>query len=155
LLVSAVVAASPPPRAPSFEDFAVRERPPATLAAPDLASHPQARRYRTMLRRAAKTGVTLAGHFTTLTLGCGSSCVFLAVIDRATGRVFFPDELGVLSTVDFDDDAGYRTRPDSRLVVACGDPKESDQSACRYYEWTGTSARLVATIPGGRAAGDR
>jgi hypothetical protein len=143
-------AAGTPAAKPAFEDFAVREPPPAVLAAPDLESHRDARRFRTVLRRAAKDGVTFAGHFTTATIGCGSSCASLVIFDRVSGRIFFPDAFQDVSMVDFADDGGFRFRRGSRLIVACGDPGEKEKPACRYYEWTGTSAKLIATLPGGR-----
>jgi hypothetical protein len=137
------------PQAPAFSDFAVKE---AALVAPaqvNLASHPEARRYRTLLRR-AKLAPNLGGHFTGVTVGCGSACAFLIVIDRKTGRVFFPSEFGAMVWgVEDVDDYGFAFKADSRLVRACGDPGESGKSACRFYEWTGTAARLVGQIPWG------
>ena len=132
---------------PRFEDFVVSEPPPSELAAPDLATHPVARRFRTVLRRAARRGVTFAGHFTIVEIGCGTSCVSLGIIDRGSGRVFFPDAFVALSFPGLDERPGFQYRRDSRLIVACGDPGEKDKPACRYYEWTGTSAKLIATLP--------
>jgi hypothetical protein len=143
MLTSAPAAAAKP----KFEDFAVREPRPSGLAAPDLASHADARRFRTALRRAARRGVTFAGHFTIVEIGCGTSCVSLGIIDRVSGRVFFPSEFIAMSFVGLDERPGFQYRKDSRLIVGCGDPGEKDCPACRYYEWTGTSAKLIATLP--------
>src|SRR5436309_2072209 len=115
--------------APRFEDFPseVADKPAsAQIRGPDLDSHPLAKRYRTILRRGAAGEANFAGHFNAIRIGCGSSCAFLAIVNRSTGRVYFPAELGVLSWAEWPADTyGYTFRADSRMIRACGDPKES------------------------------
>jgi hypothetical protein len=141
--------AGAPARAPVFADFLVAEAAPAAPVQADLASHPDARRYRTLLRQ-SKRDSNFAGHFTAITIGCGSSCALLALVDRKTGRVFFPPEFGPMEWgVADQQDYGFSFKVNSRLVRACGDPAESGKSACRFYEWSGTSVRLVGQVPWG------
>lgn len=75
-----------------FADF-----PPAAVldgAAnyPDFNGRDNAfRDYRTRLRDGASAGVNFAGHYSFVTIGCGTSCRFAFVIDLRTGEVFdFP-----------------------------------------------------------------
>jgi hypothetical protein len=147
-LTVAAVAALPSPR---FEEYPVDSGGPASvtqLVGPDLASHPEARQYRTTLRRETKAGPNFAGHFSLVRIGCGSSCAFLAVVDRLTGRVHFPHEFGPLSWSGWPgDDYGYTFRADSRLVRACGDPGESGRPACYYYLWSDDHASLLMKRP--------
>ena len=135
-------------RPPRFEDYRVEEtaKPAAaSLKAPDIKSHPSAALYRTVLNREVEGPPNFAGHFSAVRIGCGSSCAFMAIVDRTTGRVLFPMELGVLSWAGWkSEDYGYTFQSDSRLIRACGTPKESGQPACYYYEWLGTGTRLVA-----------
>jgi hypothetical protein len=78
----------------------------------------------------------------------------LGIIDRGSGRVFFPDAFIAMSFAGLDERPGFQYRRDSRLIVACGDPGEKDKPACRYYEWTGTSAKLIETLPARRSDGN-
>ena len=130
---------------PSFEEYLVSERLPATLRRADLGSHPDAMRYRGVLRRTDRQRPNFAGHFTIARIGCGASCALLAVVDRQNGHVYFPSELGALHwSMPGGEEPGYSFKANSRLIRACGDPAESGKPACRFYEWTGKSVRLVA-----------
>ena len=55
-------------------------------------NQPKARRFRTVLRRAAAAGPNFNGHYTVVHWGCGSNCIEWAVIDLATGDVWFAPE---------------------------------------------------------------
>ena len=151
MLMALLVAGSNASSIPQFEDHLVADDaliPTGELRDPDLSSHTLARRYRTTLRRETKGMPNFSGHFNLVRIGCGSSCAFLAVVDRSTGRVFFPDEFGPLSWAGWQgDDYGYVFRADSRLIRACGDPRESGRSACYYYVWAGDHAAQVGTNP--------
>lgn len=84
------------------------------LADPRISSDPNARGYRTMIRRAcASQGVNFAGHYTIAEWGCGAMCAMLAVVDRIDGRVYFT---GIpFDTLDGHYGAEYSL--DSRLIV--------------------------------------
>jgi hypothetical protein len=56
-------------------------------AAVNLASHKDARTFRTRLREAAPGGPNFAGRMTVVTWGCGTSCQTVALIDARTGRL--------------------------------------------------------------------
>jgi len=75
---------------PKPEDWPAPE-PYAILLCPPDVSPPEAYEFRTVLRAAATWPVDFAAYYTVVTWGCGSNCQVLALIDRRTGRVSFPD----------------------------------------------------------------
>jgi len=111
-------------------------------AMPDV-DDPHARMYRTRLRDAAKHGMNFAGHYAMAEWGCGTSCVEFAAINLKDGRVtFFPSAVSWTS----EKNCGIRFRRDSRALHVIGDLNEED-SADRWYEWTGRSFRLLSRKP--------
>lgn len=120
-------AALPPPPVlrvtPAFAQY-----PPYLLVkgpgpAPDLASHPQAARYRTRLAEAVKRGPAFAGHLAVAHWPCGPTCRQWAFVDARDGRVLLgPQTQG-----------SARFDRDSRLFIADADGQP------RYFVWTGTA----------------
>lgn len=112
MAIAISVALAPAPAqgsvAPAFSDFMVAPSRLMAAKPPDLSSHPEARTFRTVLRNGAKVGVNFAGHYTVVTWGCGSPCKRLALIDRATGQVYFPPIWPAL---------GAEFRADSALLI--------------------------------------
>lgn len=112
-------------------------------AAVNLASHKDARMFRTRLREAAPKGPNFAGHMTVVTWGCGTSCQAVALIDARNGRVYFGPTASL----------GVKHRLDSRLLAvnppeevkkAYGDPPP-DWGTPEYYVWNGS--RLAKIKP--------
>lgn len=72
---------------PRFDSY------PATLALisrpseVDFNSHPEAKRYRTMLRNGQEEGPNFAGDMTVVSWGCGTACTTLALISVMDGKV--------------------------------------------------------------------
>jgi hypothetical protein len=102
-------------------------------AAVNLASHKDARLFRTRLREAASTGPNFAGYLTVVTWGCGTSCQTVALIDARNGQVPFGPTASL----------GVKHRLDSRLLVVnppeevkrdYGDPPP-DYGRPEYYVW--------------------
>ena len=79
------IPATPPP----FARFAVHDKFSGTPAPVDLRSHPDARRFRTVLREGSRAGPNFAGHYTIVTWGCGTNCQQLTIVDSRSGRVYF------------------------------------------------------------------
>ena len=103
-------------------------------AAVNLASHKDARRFRTVLRQTAPAGPNFAGHMTVATWGCGTSCQMVALIDARDGTVHF----GPVSTV------GIKHRISSRLLIidspedikeVWGDYDPPFKLVTTYYLW--------------------
>jgi hypothetical protein len=84
---------------PSFESFPVEKISCNSSVPVNLSNNPNASKFRTVLTEGAKQGVNFAGHYTIVTWGCGTSCQVLAVIDRQTGQVYFPE---IVASVGFD-----------------------------------------------------
>lgn len=112
-------------------------------AAVNLASHKDARMFRTRLREAALAGPNFAGYLTVATWGCGTSCQTVALIDARNGRVYFGPTASL----------GVKHRLDSRLLVVnppeevkknYGDPPPEGGKP-EYYVWN--NGRLAKIQP--------
>jgi hypothetical protein len=147
--------------APRFEDYAAPTG--SDKVAPlDLRSHPLARKFRTLIRQQLRDeGINFAGHYTLATMGCGTGCSIVAIVDVRNGRAYFPKELDGWTSIvgDYDPPEGedVRTfRASSRLLRAVGRPnigrageERHGASGIYYYEWTNRRLRLVKFTPVG------
>ena len=132
-----------------FEDFIVKVTQISTIQRIDLRSHPKARRYRTILRKAAREGINFAGHYTIAIWGCGSSCAQIAIIDQIDGKVYFPESVSYVSW------AGWWHKPygpqfklNSRLLIVYGQVNGEEQPyGISYYEWKGNDFHLLRFEP--------
>lgn len=147
--------------APSFDSFKVtvwRGR----IARLNLNSNPLARKFRTASREQMKqAGVNFAGHYTLVSVGCGTGCGISGIVDARTGRAYFPTEFvgwtGIVG--DYDPPEGedsWTFHANSRLLRAIGRPnlgrpeeERHGPSGIYYYEWTMNRLRLVKFIPVG------
>jgi hypothetical protein len=114
---------------PRFEDYEPFEIVAPEAVVPNIASHPEARRFRTMIRRGAERGAAFAGHLAVAEWGCGTGCQQYAFIDARNGRVYW----GPVAS------HGAAFRHDSRLFVV-NPPEtlpEGPYEATRYYVWDG------------------
>ena|SRR5215471_5010486 len=140
-------------RSPAFEDYPASARAPATLAKADLKSHPRPHEFRTIIQRADAEPANFAGYRTATRIGCGTSCAFLVVVDRRTGRIEFFPSPGVLSWAGDDgkdDKYGFTFKVESRLLRACGAFNEVGHLKCSYYEWTDAGPKLLSEEKWGR-----
>jgi hypothetical protein len=129
---------------PRCEDFAVTNVFKGKPAVVNLSSHPQARRYRTVLRQQAAEGPDFAGHYKIVIWGCGTSCAAFAIVDSQSGQVYFPPELPFVTYTDWHgDDFGLRFRIDSRLLVLHGTPQEESRVGTFYYVWQTNTLTLI------------
>jgi hypothetical protein len=147
--------------APRFENFRVavwRGR----VAALNLNSHPLARKFRTVSREQIKEqGVNFAGHYSLVSVGCGTGCSISGMVDARTGRAFFPGEFtGWTSIVgDYeipDGEEQWTYRANSKLLRAIGRPRiggvdeeRYGPSGIYYYEWSKNRLRQVKFVPVG------
>lgn len=95
---------------------------PATV---DLSSYKDAKRYRTKLEEGAKIGPNFAGHFTIVTIGCGTQCQQNWLINAQTGKILsqFPSVFGlkyqldsnllIINPPNVDLERGYKNNPDA------------------------------------------
>jgi len=136
-----VGAADPPPR---FQDFAVTNIFKGKPAAVDLSSHPEARKYRTQLRRQAAEGPNFSGHYKIAIWGCGTSCAAFAIVDCRTGKVYFSPELPYVTWTDWiGEDYGLKFQLDSKLLVLKGTPVEESKVGTFYYIWETNTLKLI------------
>ena len=132
-------------KAPRYQDFAVTNVFKGKPAAVDLSSHPDARYYRTQLRRQVAEGPNFAGHYKIAIWGCGSSCAEFAIVDSQTGHVYFSPELPYVTWAHYweDTNCGLQFRIDNRLLVLYGSPKEETKVGTFYYVWETNTLRLI------------
>ena len=104
MLCSAAEQVKPIPR---FEEYPVQPHFKGQAHPVDLDSHPEARRYRTVLREGAVVPPDFAGKYRVVSWGCGSPCKRIALIDLETGRVYFAPYTTL----------SHETRIDSALLV--------------------------------------
>jgi hypothetical protein len=119
----------------------------------NLRSHREARTFRTRLREANSGGINFAGHYVIATWGCGTGCLYGAVINTWNGRVYFPKELkamgagfGELSDTDL-----LQYQKNSRLLILsgyAGGNIESDnpEYGVSYLIWQGTKFNRVKFV---------
>ncbi|MEC4891419.1 MAG: hypothetical protein SAL07_03555 [Oscillatoria sp. PMC 1051.18] len=127
------------PSSLQFEDYPASEVFTGNPAAVDLNSHPQARRFRTALQEGIKNGANFAGKYAVVTIGCGTSCQQIAIVDVSTGKVFM-SEVG--------SELGVKHRLDSRLLVI--NPPENleninlpEELKTQYFVWENNSLRSL------------
>tara|TARA_R110000787_G_scaffold286410_1_gene404696 strand:- start:5257 stop:6285 length:1029 start_codon:yes stop_codon:yes gene_type:complete len=71
-----------------FSDFPALARLHGSPSSPDFSGRDRNyRSYRTRIREGVSHGVSFAGHYTMIEIGCGTSCRFAFVVDLLTGEV--------------------------------------------------------------------
>ncbi len=154
-----------PKDAPPFSDYKVPM--PAGIDIPhvDVRSG-DAKRFRSALRDAAKSGPNFAANYTIASWGCGTGCLNWAVIDAKTGKVTFDKTMSVLDNnrVDFGREAEMDRfaagenatfvfgtllfRRDSELLITLGAPNEDQRrDGVAYYRWTGSKFEKLKFYP--------
>jgi len=137
--------------APRYQDYPAADRFQGRAAEPNLGSHPDARRYRTLLRRASREGPNFAGHFTFVHIGCGTGCTGVAVVDAKDGSVYFPQGLRMAQWAGWwHHPVGPQYRLSSRLVVVYGVANEEEEQGhygVAYFLWNGADFELLRFDP--------
>src|SRR5436190_788515 len=119
---------------PQFTDYPVGNIFRGTPAAPVLSNR-MARMFRTQLRNSVQYGPNFAGHYTVARWGCGAGCVTVAVLDAASGQVWFAP----FSIEDARTEAGAFCNHtsdfqlDSELFTATGEI--NGRGGTRYFVW--------------------
>lgn len=126
---------------PKFEDFPAIDFSDNKNIVVDISSHPIGQEFRTAIRYSVeKLGVNFAGRYSIAEWGCGSGCQNGVIVDADTGHIFPLPEAMV---------NGYEARKDSRLLVqnplTVGSGWMNDWFKMRYWEWTGSSFKLLGT----------
>ena len=112
-----------------FEDFPAKLYR-GSIAKPDFVHGRRFRIYRTMIRSGTKNGANFAGHYATITIGCGQGCSLFYLVDVRSGKIF---------DVPMGGERLYATqlviRPNSRLIKAWStDLDKNDDHICRSEE---------------------
>lgn len=131
---------------PAMETFSGKPAPPVLRTPGD-------RLFRSRIREGAAKGPNFAGHYKIVEWGCGTSCVSIAIVDAANGKIGEPPFgiLGYGTSLKYSDgvssnDASFYElsyKPKSRLLIVHGCP-EDDNCGPYYYEWTGSRFKLLS-----------
>jgi hypothetical protein len=129
--------------APHFDQFQTKQETIKKPSQVNLKSHPNARTFRTVLRRGAAEGPNFAGHYAVVAWGCGTSCVTFAIVNLKTGNVIFPDDFSSAHGIHLDADDferiastgywGLRYKLDSRLLIVVGMLDEDKKREGVFY----------------------
>ncbi|MBI5448641.1 MAG: GIY-YIG nuclease family protein [Gammaproteobacteria bacterium] len=106
------------------------------------------RRFRTVLKNAAKQPPNFAGNMIVATWGCGIDCRSFAIINAQTGKVWFPDFGMTSAPIDhpkYKGRLGYYYWKNSNLFVAIGSQGFGAVPGVYYYLWTGKELNLLQT----------
>jgi hypothetical protein len=114
-------------------------------AEPNLATHKDARMYRTVLKEQSRKGPNFAGHYTIVRIGCGTSCAKIAVVDAETGHVYFPENLHYVFWAGWWHELyGPEFKLTSRLFKVYGQVNSEDAPyGISSFEWTGKEFKLL------------
>jgi hypothetical protein len=77
------------------------------------SSFPEALTYRTRIREAVRSGTNFAGHYTLVTIGCGTNCARHTIVDTKTGQIIMSGLPSIM---------GIAYKKNSRLLIV--NPKE-------------------------------
>lgn len=135
---------------PALTDYPVNTQFTKKPAPVDFKSHPEAWTFRTRLREGAAKGPNFAGHYTIVTWGCGSSCLYFAVVDATSGRVIFPEKnspvffIGLPQNVEVDYDLRFDKK--STFLILHGTPTENQNAGSFYYNFVNNHFELIKAV---------
>lgn len=93
------------------------------------------RRSRSALRAAARGRADFAGHWVLAQIGCGASCIEIAVIDKISGRIVWFPATVCCWPLAISEPLTYRR--DSRLLLLQGELNETGIAASRAFVFDG------------------
>lgn len=117
-------------RTPRFADYPASGHATGKSAPVKLHTK-EDREYRTRLRAAALQAPNFAGHYVLSAWGCGAECLMGAVIDAATGEVYWLPH--TICCWDADVDQPIQFRLASSLIIFIGARNEQDGDNGRHY----------------------
>jgi hypothetical protein len=147
IVPSALSTGTPPPMIADYPTKTLYSQKPAPV---DFKSHPKAWTYRTRLREGAAKGPNFAGHYTLVRWGCGSSCLYFAVVDAISGRVIFPEKIipiffiGLPQDAEIDYDMIFDRK--SSLLIIHGTPTENEKAGSYYYNFVNNRFELIKSV---------
>lgn len=102
-----------------------------------------AKKYKTILSGELRNGPNFSGKYRISQIGCGASCVEVAIIDCETGRVFDP-KIYVDGAHKWVKSGMLEFKDDSALLIVSGCLNEkSNKCGFHYFQWTGSDLKLI------------
>ncbi|MCX6795780.1 MAG: hypothetical protein NT165_03615 [Candidatus Falkowbacteria bacterium] len=136
---------------PKFTDYSIRNNLGDDLPKInkiDLGNNSKANQFRTILNNTIGSDSNFAFHYKIVSIGCGTMCQSIAVIDSTDGKVYFPNVGSAL---------GSKYKPESKLLIV-NDPydiyefygndlsKRPDWMTTSYYVWENNDFRLLKEV---------
>lgn len=152
VLLSASTSVAAEYKFPTPDEYLVTESFQGKPAPVDLKSHPSANNFRTRLREGAKKGPNFAGKYTIVKWGCGSGCMSIGIIEAASGKVIFPDEIspiwfvGIPARSNKDIEYGLIYNKESSLLIIHGIPSKETKAGSYYYKFENNRFELIDSI---------
>lgn len=101
-----------------------------------LFPHTAAWTFRTRIRELAQQPPNFAGHYVLATWGCGAECLSYAIVDVASGQVYFDDvSVCCWGTAVPDSFQPVDFRLTSQLIIFTGLLAEEGQNEPHYYQF--------------------
>jgi hypothetical protein len=141
------VADDEPLMAIQYEQYPVKNIFKGKPALPQL-KNPDARFYRTAIRRSAASGPNFAGEYTIIEHGCGCCCVGFFIVNARTGKVYkrpFGLSCHYKEGVPGYGLVGLDFRIDSKLLIARGARNEQGGGEY-YYVWENDNLKLLKSF---------
>lgn len=127
---SAAIADTTLPQCTDFAKFPVKDVFVGPHARPNIASSPDARRFKTTILRDYTGKADFAGHFQVVSWGCGSNCHVLALVDTKTGKITFAPSSAALGAEYHLDSALFIIDPTTMMEEGDSTFYQSD-----YFVW--------------------
>jgi hypothetical protein len=129
--------------APKFSEYpsAMAHAPAVAASELKLPSGPRATRDQDALAAALGEAPNFAGHFSLVKVGCGANCEEVALLDRSSGTVTYPEAMAPLpAAAPCAWHGPVQYRRDSRLITVTA--REGQELVTRYYVLDPQSHRL-------------
>lgn len=104
-----------------FENYSVSVYQ-GKLKKPNFKSNLKAKKFITRIKEACKNGINFAGHYTLVTIGCGTACQFTILVDRKNGYIYN----GLVTEL------GSNFKKSSRLFIKNSETKKNEFKDCDY-----------------------
>ena len=118
--------------APSFEDFSIADIYTDEKKAPDFSTDRGSLTFKTVIEEGLRGGPNFAGHYSIVSIGCGTMCQTYKIVDLKTGKIFSPS---------FASSEGVSYRLGSNLIITNPEGVDSDPV---FYIWDNDRLVFVA-----------
>lgn len=141
-----------PELVPVFADYPITAAPDPLVEHVDMSSHPDASLFEDALNAAVGQPADFAGLYRVVTVGCGTSCEAVVIVDASNGQVFTGPtaEFGIAYQVD---SRLIAVNPIERVTAAYAEGEIPAWAGSRWFVFDGSTFHVL-TIADDPAADD-